>query len=61
MLKLFFSQSKNISLNKLGEEKLKCYPEGVQFTEMSAKCSLQSILNDTVTKIINMIDLIESF
>ena len=27
------------SLNKLGEEKLKFYLKGVQFTEMSAKCS----------------------
>ena len=47
------------SLNKLGEEMLKCYPEGVQFTEMSAKCSLQSMLNHTVTRITNMIDLSE--
>ena len=49
------------SLNKLGEEMLKFYPEGVQFTEMSAKCSLQSMLNNTFTKIINMIDLSESY
>ena len=49
------------SLNKLGEEMLKCYPEGVQFTEMSAKCSLQSMLNHTVTRIINMIDLSEGY
>ena len=48
------------SLNKLGEEKLKCYPEGIQFNEMSAKCSLQSMLNHTVTRIIDMIDLKES-
>ena len=40
---------------------LKCYPEGFQFTEMSAKCSLQSMLNHTVTRIINMIDLSESY
>ena len=49
------------SLNKLGEEMLKCYLEGVQFTEMPAKCSLQSMLNHTVTRIINMIDLSESY
>ena len=49
------------SLNKLGEEMLKCYPEGVQFTEMSAKWSLQSMLNHAVTRIINMIDLSESY
>ena len=44
------------SLKKLGEEKLKCYSEGVQFTEMSAKCSLKSMLNHTVTRFINMIN-----
>ena len=45
------------SLSKVREEKLKCYPEGVQFAETSTKSSLQSMLNHTVTRIINMIDL----
>ena len=61
MLRNSFSHFKIYpSLNKQGGEKLKCYPEGVQFTEISAKCSSQSMLNHTVTRIIYMIHLSES-
>ena len=50
-----------MSLENKKKEKLKYYPEGVQFTETSAKYSLQSMLNHRITIIINMIDLNESF
>ncbi|XP_065673940.1 uncharacterized protein LOC136090891 [Hydra vulgaris] len=44
-------------LHDIFEEKLKYYPENMHFSEISAKCTLQSMLDHTVSRITEMIDM----
>ena len=40
------------SLHKIFDIKQKCYPEDLQITETSAQCSLQNMVNHTLSRIL---------
>ena len=42
-------------LKAILKSKADCYPEGLHITEMSAKCSLQNIVNHTLLQILKLI------
>ena len=43
------------SLHKLFEEKQKCYPSNLKFTEISAKCDLSDMIKHTISRIIELV------
>ena len=44
------------SLHTILEEKNKCYPSQIEFTETSAKCNLQQMCEHTLSRVIKMVD-----
>ena len=46
------------TLHNILEEKFKCFPENIHFSEISAKCTLQSMSSHTVSRVSEMIDML---